>query len=738
VFDILAGLNAEQQSAVTAVNGAVLIFAGAGSGKTRVLTHRIAYLIQHEHVAPHNILAVTFTNKAAGEMQTRILDIIGEQHGRVNVGTFHSISARILRREAESLGYDRYFTIYDDDDGLRVVKQIFKDRNLPTEQVPPKSVFYSIKNYKNQMIGPDELEGQPFFFRGGIDLVEIYKLYERRLKHNNALDFDDLLLKPLELFKNNPGILKLYQDRFRYILVDEYQDTNRAQFQLVKQLSALHGNLCVVGDDDQSIYGWRGADIRNILDFKAAFPTAQIFKLERNYRSTKTIVSAAAAVVGNNRDRAEKQLWTEAEQGLPILVMHASDDQHEARMIAEKILDLSSEPELDFSKMAILYRTNAQSRAIEERLRDSGIPYQLVGGTKFYDRKEIRDALAYLRIVQNPSDDVSVARVLNTPPRGVGKTSEAHLASYALEHDLRFFDALRQVDATAVGSGPANRVKEFVALVEKHSALLPESDLGDWAQAYINETKLIQQYQAEESDDAESRIENIYELINGIREFQGRHEEPTLAAFLEEVALITDIDNLDKARRQVTLMTCHSAKGLEFPVVFLAGLEDGLFPLIRQTESESDLEEERRLFYVGLTRAEKRAFISYCSARQRYGETILARPSRFILEIPRDLIQMPQEASITISSKSSSNRNIQEADRKSITKKQSPFIANRIHPEQPTDYATGQTVEHAFFGRGKILQVIGSGSEAKLTIMFSGNQQKKILARYAKLNIISA
>ena len=292
--------------------------------------------------------------------------------------------------------------------------------------------------------------------------------------------------------------------------------------------------------------------------------------------------------------------------------------------------------------------------------------------------------------------------------------------------------------STAVGSGPANRVKEFVALVEKNSALLPDSDLGDWAQAYINETKLIQQYQAEESDDAESRIENIYELINGIREFQGRHEEPTLAAFLEEVALITDIDNLDKARRQVTLMTCHSAKGLEFPVVFLAGLEDGLFPLIRQTESESDLEEERRLFYVGLTRAEKRAFITYCSARQRYGETILARPSRFILEIPRDLIQMPQEASITISSKSSSNRNIQEADRKSITKKQSPFIANRIHPEQPTDYATGQTVEHAFFGRGKILQVIGSGSEAKLTIMFSGNQQKKILARYAKLNIISA
>lgn len=734
--DLLAGLNPEQRAAVEATDGPVLIFAGAGSGKTRVLTHRIAYLIQEKQVLPQHILAVTFTNKAAGEMRERILSLVGTQQGQITVGTFHSISARILRREAESLGYSRYFTIYDDDDGLRVVKQIFKDKNLPTDQVPPKGVFYTIKNYKNQMIGPEALADQPFFFRGGVDLVEVYKLYEHRLKHSNAMDFDDLLLKPLELFQHNPAILKLYQQRFRYILVDEYQDTNRAQFQLVKLLSQHHGNLCVVGDDDQSIYGWRGADIRNILDFQEAFPKAQIFKLERNYRSTKTIVTAASAVVGNNRDRATKQLWTEAEQGEPITVLQASDDQHEARLIGDQLLELSGKSGLEFSDMAILYRTNAQSRALEERLRDYGIPYQLVGGTKFYDRKEVKDALAYLRIIQNPADDVSVARVLNTPPRGIGKTSELRLAAFALEQNISLFEALLRVDETAVGSGPANRVKVFVALIRKHQSRLPGADLGDWVQAYINETGLIQQYEVEDSEEAVSRIENIYELINGIREFQGRHEQPTLEAFLEEVALLTDVDRLADDRRQVTLMTCHSAKGLEFPVVFLAGLEDGLFPLIRQSGGEDDLEEERRLFYVGLTRAEKRAFISYCSARQRYGETMLARPSRFISEIPAELMEMSTdgESGEYRSGPTGANRR----GRSMSERKQSPFVAKRIKAEAAVEYAVGQTVEHAYFGRGKILAMTGSGGDAKLTILFAGNQQKKIVARYAKLKIINS
>ncbi|MCF7796143.1 MAG: UvrD-helicase domain-containing protein [Lentisphaeria bacterium] len=733
--DLLAGLNPEQQAAVKAADGPVLIFAGAGSGKTRVLTHRIAYLIQEKQIPPYQILAVTFTNKAAGEMRDRIRELAGDNHGQINVGTFHSISARILRREAESLGYSRYFTIYDDDDGLRVIKQIFKDKNLPTDQVPPKGVFYTIKNYKNQMIGPDELVDQPFFFRGGIDLVEVYRLYERRLKQSNAMDFDDLLLKPIELFKNNPAILKLYQSRFRYILVDEYQDTNRAQFQMVKLLSEVHQNLCVVGDDDQSIYGWRGADIRNILDFQDAFPKAQIFKLERNYRSTKTIVTAASAVVGNNRDRATKQLWTEAEQGDPITVLHASDDQHEARLIADKLLEISQQSELTFSDMAILYRTNAQSRALEERLRDYGIPYQLVGGTKFYDRKEVKDSLAYLRIIQNPADDVSVARVLNTPPRGIGKTSELRLASFALDEDISLFEALKRVDETAVGTGPGNRVKDFVTLIEKHGARLAESDLGDWVQAYLIETGLIQQYQAEDSEEAESRIENIYELINGIREFQGRHEEPTLEAFLEEVALLTDVDKLTDDRRQVTLMTCHSAKGLEFPIVFLAGLEEGLFPLIRQTDGDGDLEEERRLFYVGLTRAEKRAFISYCSARQRYGETLLAKPSRFISEIPMDLMEMSTAKVLGDEQPVTTGTN--RRGKIMSERKQSPFVAKRIKPEEAVDYAVGQTVEHAYFGRGRIMAITGSGGDSKLTILFAGNQQKKIIARYAKLKIIT-
>ncbi len=732
--DILAGLNPQQRAAVTALAGPVLIFAGAGSGKTRVLTHRIAYLIHEKKIPPYQILAVTFTNKAAGEMRDRIISLSGERKGRVNVGTFHSISARILRREAEVLGYDRYFSIYDDADGLRIVKQIFKDKNFSSERVPPKRAFYSIKHYKNQMITPAEVADQPLMMRGGVDLAEIYNLYQKRLKQNNAMDFDDLLLKPLELFSQNPAILRMYRNRFQYILVDEYQDTNRAQFQLVKYLSSQHRNLCVVGDDDQSIYGWRGADIRNILDFKATFPKARIFKLEQNYRSTQTIVKAAAAVVGNNRDRAEKVLWTEAATGDPITLLAARDDQHEARLIVDEIRGLTQRKSYTPSDIAILYRTNAQSRALEERLRDFTIPYQIVGGTKFYDRKEIKDALAYLRIIQNHADDLSLARILNTPPRGIGKSSEAHLAAFALENEISLYEVLSHVNETPVGTGPSKRIREFSDLIESNVASLNNSDLGVWAEDFIKATGMIHQYEAEATEEADSRIDNIYELLNGIREYQGRSEEPSLAGFLEEVALVTDIDDLEAGRQQVTLMTCHSAKGLEFPVVFLTGLEEGLFPLIRQDSDESGVEEERRLFYVGLTRARKKAFISYCNARRRYGETLLTKPSRFINEIPDDLFELKAGGSPARPTLKRTSR----AGRASVVreKTRSPLQAHRLIKEIKDDYAPGRIVEHAYFGRGRILQVAGSGPEAKLTILFSGNQQKKILVRYANLTII--
>lgn len=734
-LNALAGLNPQQTAAVEALDGPVLVFAGAGSGKTRVLTHRVAHLISSGKAEPQEVLAVTFTNKAAGEMRDRIIGIVGEGRGYVSMGTFHSICASILRRDAHNIGFDPGFTIYDDEDGQKLVKSIMQDQQIPTDQVKPSAVFYNIKQYKSRMLFPDDAADLAL---SSFDekVVKIYGLYQQRLKLNNAMDFDDLLLKPLDLFGQFPSVLSKYQRNFRYILVDEYQDTNRAQFLFVEALSREHRNLCVVGDDDQSIYGWRGADISNILDFKEAFPDAQVFKLEQNYRSTKTIVAAASAVVGKNINRQEKELFTEQDQGDPIKVMDARDDLDEGRLIVEEIQTLRRESELTFKDFSILYRTNAQSRSLEDVLRRIGIPYQIIGGTRFYERREIKDILAYFRLVINPADDISFLRVINIPTRGIGLTSQQKIAQYAVKNGISNFAAATQPEQIDLGTRAEKRVKEFTSLIEELAGQSQEMDLNNWARSLVDRLGFIESYRKDHTDESLARIDNIYELLSAIDEYVERAENPSLVGYMEEVSLLTDIDNYNRDGEQVTLMTLHSAKGLEFPIVFLAGMEDGLFPLQRSMDEPDALEEERRLFYVGVTRAMQRAYLSAARVRQRYGELMVSRPSRFIDEIPVELLERVEEPVLVRTPRAASRSRSYDGGitRPSQRKRSIQAVAYKA-PD--ATYAAGMSVEHAFFGSGKITRVEGEGPDAKLTVVFQGNMQKKLIAKFANLKIKS-
>ncbi len=738
--NVLAGLNPQQQAAVQALDGPVLIFAGAGSGKTRVLTHRIANLIHTGAAAPHEILSVTFTNKAAGEMRERIKRILGENLSHVNMGTFHSICARILRREALYIGYEQSFSIYDDEDGQKVVKKILKDLDIATDVVKPNSVFYNIKQFKSQMIFPAEaadLSMSTFDDR----VAQIYALYQAELKKSSAMDFDDLLLKPLELFEKNPHILKKYQDQFKYIMVDEYQDTNKAQFLFVEALSHEHKNLCVVGDDDQSIYGWRGADIGNILDFQENFPGAQMFKLEQNYRSTKTILSAASAVVSKNEKRAAKELFTESEDGAIIKVLEGRNELDEGRLIVDEVQSVCRQKGHGFQDIALLYRTNAQSRPLEDVLRRNGIPYQIIGGTKFYDRLEVKDILGYFRLIVNPLDNISFMRVINKPTRGIGKTSQEAIAAFAMNEGISLFSAATRAQEFGIPTRAYNKTIEFVKLISKYSDLIKELSLEEWARVFVDELGFVKMYKAEATAESDVRIDNIYELLSAISEYAQRAEEPSLTGYMEEVSLLTDIDKFNQDKQQVTLMTLHSAKGLEFPVVFLTGMEDGLFPLQRSIEETEALEEERRLFYVGLTRAMERAYLSGAQMRQRYGETMYSRPSRFLEEIPAQLLEY--------SSRTISDLPRQEYRRKpgvkvTRTKPTKPApkqtmgmqrALGTLNQREPGVYEAGMQVGHKIFGKGKILQVEGSGPEAKVTVMFQGNVKKKLISKFANLDV---
>lgn len=630
-------LNREQRMAAETLEGPVLILAGAGSGKTRALTYRVANLIDHG-VPAYRILALTFTNKAAREMKTRVEALIGAENAEAAwISTFHSTCARILRRDIEKLGYNRSFTIYDDDDQGRVLKEIYKELNIDDAFIPLRETKGKISDAKNKLQTPDEWFGRTGRDRRNSFIHDIMTSYEKKMKSLNALDFDDLLLKTLELFADHPPVLQQYRERFRYVLVDEYQDTNKAQYELIRLLTADSRNLCVVGDDDQSIYGWRGADIRNILDFEVDYPDAKVIKLEQNYRSTANILDAANQLIARNEGRKDKKLWTERSEGEKIQVYCASDEHDESMWMARQILAIQRSGE-GYGETAILYRTNAQSRVPEEILMKSGIPYKVFGGQKFYERKEIKDIIAYLRVIVNPADDISLARIINVPKRAIGETTIQALSSRASAMNAPLFTVLND-PPEELGSRARANVSAFFSMMTLLGAMKECMGLLEFVDTLIEKTGLEEQYQKEDTEEALNRLENMNEFRNSLREYTENEENPTLESYLENVALVTDLDRAEDGKGYVTMMTLHSAKGLEFDNVFIPGMEENIFPSMRSVAEENRLEEERRLMYVGITRARKRLFLSRASERMQYNQYAHNPPSRFLGEIPARLIR---------------------------------------------------------------------------------------------------
>ena len=705
----LDNLNDKQLEAVKSVGTPNLIFAGAGSGKTRVLTYKIAYLIKEIGIPPEAILAVTFTNKAAQEMKSRVQELLDFDISSISIGTFHSISAQILRKEIHHLGMSNSFIIYDQPDSTSVIKDSIKDLGLDIKQFEPKTFKNHISSLKNQLISYDEAENLADDFLSK-KVAEVYKIYQEQLIANSALDFDDLLLKPLELFKKFPNILEKYQKKYKYVLVDEYQDTNKPQFKFIHSISINHREICVVGDDDQSIYGWRGADISNILNFSEAFGDSKIFKLEQNYRSTQNILDAAYFVISKNSKRAEKRIWTDNKEGEPIYIVENPNDLSEADKIIQLISENTSNNEYDLNDIVILYRTNAQSRIIEDKLRRQGIPYHIIGGVKFYERKEIKDVLAYLRVILNHSDNVSLLRILNFPVRGVGKTSIDKIVQFSKDNKISVFDSLNKINDINIGISQKKTLQNFAANIIKLSNSIDTTSMVDLVNEVISVFNIKDHYDKQNTSESSERWQNIEELINGIVEYESDKEGSNLVDFLEEVSLLTDIDKWNDEVKQVTLMTLHSSKGLEFPIVFISGLEEGLFPISQYIEQNEELEEERRLFYVGATRAMDKLYLSYSKFRRRFGAEIMPMvTSRFIKELP--------------------DKNIKYLDNRSLYNETRTIIKD-------VDYKKGQIVEHSLFGKGKIIYVEGSGKESKLTVIFHGNVQKKLIAKYANLKIV--
>lgn len=734
--ELLARLNTVQREAVQTTQGPVLILAGAGSGKTRVLTHRIAYLIAEENISPFYILAVTFTNKAAHEMKERIIALVGEEATKVWMGTFHSVFSKILRMEAEKIGLTRNYTIYDSDDQRALIKQCMQEQNISTEVYPIPLIHSRISYAKNHLLSPSQ-------FLKSVDnpiderAQKIYASYEKQLQRQNALDFDDLIMKPILLFNNHPQVLDFYQNKFRYIHVDEYQDTNHAQYQLIRLLAEKHRNICVVGDDDQSIYGWRHADITNILNFTREFPDTSVFKLEQNYRSTKRILKAAGHVVVHNRMRNDKTLWTDNPTGEPVSVIENENDRDEARCVVRLLQERVQRERRVFSDFAILYRTNAQSRLIEEALRTAVIPYVIIGGLRFYERKEIKDVLAYLRVIVNPADDVSFRRILNFPPRGIGATTIEFIENYAQTNYLSLHESVFRLSVppeAILTSRAKNALMAFYELIEKYRQLLGTMNPGEWLGALLEETGILRYYKKSGTVEDEERYENIAELINAVQEFIQRqsYETPAEAieAFLNDVTLMTDVDQWDNRRNVVTLMTLHSSKGLEFPVVFIVGLEEGLFPIARATEDLKELEEERRLFYVGATRAKEKLYLLHARQRMRFNNLYLCQPSRFLSELPEDEIEEMDFSSILM--KPSLSRRSQNLPNDGILKRN-----KTVEEPQPVSrrFRIGQQVHHPTYGQGKIIQVEGHGDQQKLNIRFQDGEERKFYVKYTNLSV---
>ena len=633
-------LNERQRQAVMQTEGPVLILAGAGSGKTRVLTHRVAYLIDRAGVAPYHILAITFTNKAAGEMRERVDKIVGFGAEQIWVSTFHSTCVRILRRYIDRLGYDNHFTIYDTDDQKGIMKEVCKKLQIDTKMLKERTIMSAISSAKDELIDPQEYEMQNGFDYNGGKIAKAYREYQATLKKNNALDFDDLIMKTVELFKADAEVLSSYQDRFRYIMVDEYQDTNTAQFELIRLLAAKHRNLCVVGDDDQSIYKFRGANIRNILDFEKVYPDAFVVRLEQNYRSTQTVLDAANAVIKNNTRRKEKALWTDQGEGARIGFRQFDTAYEEAEYIAGDVARKKRKGQFSYGECAVLYRTNAQARLLEERFIMEGIPYDVVGGTNFYSRREIKDVLAYLKTIDNGRDDVAVKRIINVPRRGIGAATIVRVQEYADERNISFFDALTEADQIMTIGRSASKLKPFVTMIQSFRSKQEFYSLEELVKDVLDLTGYLKELEESDEEDAADRVENIEELVSKVVAYEQESDEPTLSGFLEEVALVADIDRVDGDGDRVLLMTLHSAKGLEFGHVYLAGMEDGVFPSYMTITSDDpmEIEEERRLAYVGITRAKEELTLTYAKQRMIRGETQYNPVSRFVREIPPELL----------------------------------------------------------------------------------------------------
>jgi DNA helicase-2/ATP-dependent DNA helicase PcrA len=728
---ILQNLNDVQQEAVLQTDNPILVLAGAGSGKTRVLTHKIAYLVDVHKIKPWNILAMTFTNKAAGEMKERIRNLTANTSDSFWMGTFHSIFARILRREGERIGYNSNFTIYDTDDQRQVIKTIMERLKIPLKNLTPRAAQSQISRAKNDLITPRQLaeRAQSFFEE---NIAKIYEPYQRVLKEQNAMDFDDLLWKPIELFTACPDLLAQYQSRFQYILVDEYQDTNRAQYILIKMLSEKNRNICVVGDDDQSIYHWRGADVRNILDFENDFPDCRIFRLEQNYRSTKNILAAANCVVRNNANRLEKTLWTNKGEGEKLTLLTSGTAFLESDKIVEKIQYELGTHKRNFRDFAILYRTNAQSRILEESLRNATIAYIIVGGTRFYERKEVKDVLAYLRLVVNSWDTISAKRIINYPIRGIGESTVQKIDEFAYQQRISFYEALGRVhEIEGIDDGKKARIYNFYQLIEKYSGLQEKITVSELVRTLVDDIGILPLFKTEGSVEAMSRYDNVIELLSAITDFSKRNESPRLAAFLEEVSLLTDIDTWEDRSNAVTLMTLHAAKGLEFPVVVLAGLEEGLFPLSRNMESDQQLEEERRLFYVGATRAQEKLYLSWAQQRG-YGENLSRGvKSRFIGEIDNEFIEREIKPQRT----EPGRRNFRNQEREGLSYEYDSEGFSDDSP-QSARLEPGMRVRHSNFGEGTIQQVDGYNENMKVTVAFKLAGIKRLMVKYANLEII--
>ena len=734
----LAGeLNPDQVKAASYVDGPLLVLAGAGSGKTRVLTYRIAYLVEQLGIDPYHILAVTFTNKAAAEMKDRIDRMLGQGDVPQWVGTFHSLSARILRREAETLGFRRDFVIYDGDDQLALIRRMMKDLAISEKRFAPEAVRSHISGAKDQLISAGEYKTQHSDFFEQQVVSRVYEAYQRALEDCNALDFDDLIMRLAVGYATHPDLLNRYQERFQYILVDEYQDTNRAQYEWINRLARKYRNLCVVGDDDQSIYAWRGADIRNILEFEKDYPEARVVRLEQNYRSTQLILKAGNAVIRNNKGRKGKELWTNNPSGERIGLVETLDDRDEARWISRKLQEMRTETGRVLRDFTLLYRTNAQSRTLEDELRRAGLPYVIVGGLRFYERKEVKDVLAYLKILVNGRDVISFRRMVNTPARGLGAVSVGRVEQLAVERGTDYVEALyRAGEAGLSGKGARTAVALGEFLLRLRSRL-SEISGAEAARSLLEKTGYLRELELEavKNVEAETRVQNVNELMAALEEATEKPEEGRgtvgLDDFLEEVALVTDVDRWDESADRVTLMTLHNAKGLEFPIVFITGMEDGLFPISRAMESPADLEEERRLCYVGITRAQERLFLTHANLRRRYGGTTTSLRSRFVDEIPDELVS--RESTSRFYTRSSWQRDEKAAD--------SPFEDDITSPrmvQTPTGrvrISRGQDVKHPVWGKGRIVQVAGSGDDLRATIRFS-DTTKKVIVKYAALEMI--